>query len=268
MGRKLRGLARNVNLQDPEAVRTYTADQPWSSGHKGNLVNAYDHYLRAQGLSWEKPVYERVDQIQRIPRLEDINKIISGASPKYALAWSIIRDIGLRPIEVSWLRVRDIDLESGQIYPRTAKHGAARTLKLKPSTLASLKAYITKEELGQNDRLFHSLKQIKSNWCRTRNRVVRKLGEPELRTIRLYDLRHYFATTTYRRTKDIVYVQRLLGHKNIQNTLRYLGVVDLTQEEYIVKAASSVKESTELIEQGFEYVATQEGKLIYRKPKR
>jgi hypothetical protein len=28
MGRKLRGLARNVNLQDPEAVRTYIADQP------------------------------------------------------------------------------------------------------------------------------------------------------------------------------------------------------------------------------------------------
>ena len=74
MGRKLRGLARNVNLQDPEAVRTYTADQHWSSGHKGNRVNAYDHYLRSQDLSWEKPVYERVDQIQRIPRLEDITK--------------------------------------------------------------------------------------------------------------------------------------------------------------------------------------------------
>ena len=80
----------------------------------------------------------------------------------------MIRDTGLRPIEVSWLRVKDVDLESGQIYPRAAKHGAARTLRLKTSTLASLKAYLTKEELGQNDQLFHSLKQIKSNWCRTR----------------------------------------------------------------------------------------------------
>ena len=104
MGRKLRGLAKNVNLQDPEAVRTYIADQPWSSGHKGNLVNAYDHYLRAQGLSWEKPVYESVDQIQKIPRLEDINKIISGASPKYACMHENVDD--------AMEEVRKLSLES------------------------------------------------------------------------------------------------------------------------------------------------------------
>jgi len=71
----------------------------------------------------------------------------------------------------------------------------------------------------------------------------------------------------YHKTKDIVYVQRMLGHRNIQNTLIYTHLINFSREEFIVKVASSIQESSELISQGFEYVATQEGKLIYRKPK-
>ena len=105
--RRLSYLAKYSNLQDPEAVKRFIAEQQWSSGYKGNMVNAYQHYVDFCGLSWSKPFYERVDKIQRILRTEDINKIISGASLQYALAFSIIRDTGLRPIECSWLRLRD-----------------------------------------------------------------------------------------------------------------------------------------------------------------
>lgn len=69
------------------------------------------------------------------------------------------------------------------------------------------------------------------------------------------------------KTKDIVHVQRLLGHKNIQNTLRYLGVVDFTTEEYTVKVARTVEEATKLIEQGFQYVTEMDGAKIFRKRK-
>ena len=264
--RRLSYLAKYSTLQDPEAVKRFIAEQQWSSGYKGNMVNAYQHYVDFYGLSWSKPFYERVEKIQRIPRTEDINKIISGASLQYALAYSIIRDTGIRPIECSWLRVRDID-EKGLVYPRTAKHGKARILKLKPSTVAMLNRYVGQMDLSQNDKLFHSNKQIKDNWMRTRTRVARKLGEPRLRTIKLYDLRHHFATKIYIQTKDIVYVQRLLGHKNIQNTLRYLGVVDFTNEEYTVKVARTVSEDQELIEAGFQYVTERDGLKLFRKRK-
>ncbi|MEM2894120.1 MAG: hypothetical protein QW638_05045 [Candidatus Bathyarchaeia archaeon] len=38
-------------------------------------------------------------------------------------------------------------------------------------------------------------------------------------------------------TKDILRVMRILGHKNIKNTLIYTHLVDLKNEEYISKAA-------------------------------
>jgi hypothetical protein len=50
-------------------------------------------------------------------------------------------------------------------------------------------------------------------------------------------------------------VQKLLGHRNIKNTLRYTQLLALPQnEEFICKASKSVEEAKELIEAGFQYV--------------
>lgn len=176
MGKRLRRLARKVDLNNPEKVKQFIAAQTWSSGYKGNVVNAYNHYVEFHGLHWEKPFYERVDKIQRIPKTEDINKIISGCTPKYALCYSIIRDTGIRPIEASWLKVMDVDRENRILYPRSAKRGAARILKLKPSTVAMILRCIKKHDLGEHDLFFPNLAQIKQNWMRTRKRVAEKLG--------------------------------------------------------------------------------------------
>jgi integrase/recombinase XerD len=186
---------------------------------------------------------------------------------KYSVCYSVIRDTGIRPIEASRLRVRDIDRQNGLVYPHSAKHGSGRVLKLKPSTVAMLNTYISKYGLSENDFLWSNLKQVRDNWVRIRNAVSEKLGEPQLRNIKLYDLRHHFATRLYVKTKDLIYVQRQLGHKSISNTLRYIGVIDFDKEEYIVKVAETVEEVTALVESGFEYVTEIDGKKIFRKPK-
>jgi hypothetical protein len=62
--------------------------------------------------------------------------------------------------------------------------------------------------------------------------------------------------------------KRLLGHRNIKNTLRYTQLLALPQnEEYICKASKSVEEAKELIEAGFQYV-TEVGEIkLFRKLK-
>ena len=75
----------------------------------------------------------------------------------------------------------------------------------------------------------------------------------------------------YHQTKDILYVMRFLGHKNIKNTLIYIQLEEALfqreNEEFICKTAETVKEARELIEKGFEYVCEIEGVKLFRKRK-
>ncbi|TET20293.1 hypothetical protein E3J74_03320 [Candidatus Bathyarchaeota archaeon] len=77
----------------------------------------------------------------------------------------------------------------------------------------------------------------------------------------------------YHRTKDILHVQRLLGHKNIQNTLIYIDLesklFNNTNDGFTVRVAHNVGEALNLVEVGFEYVTGEygDGGKIFRKRK-
>jgi hypothetical protein len=60
----------------------------------------------------------------------------------------------------------------------------------------------------------------------------------------------------YHRTKDILYVMKLLGHKNIASTLIYTQLVEFEGDEYCSAVASSVEEAKKCIEQVLNTFAT------------
>jgi site-specific recombinase XerC len=57
-------------------------------------------------------------------------------------------------------------------------------------------------------------------------------------------LGHFKATMEYHRTKDILHVMSLLGHKNIRNTLVYTHLVKFENDEWICRVA---KQGTEYV---------------------
>jgi hypothetical protein len=76
------------------------------------------------------------------------------------------------------------------------------------------------------------------------------------------------ANMEYHRTKDILYVMKFLGHKNIANTLLYTQLVELEDDDqYCSATASNVEEAKKLIEGGFEYVCNHENTMLFRKRK-
>jgi hypothetical protein len=72
----------------------------------------------------------------------------------------------------------------------------------------------------------------------------------------------------YAKTKDILHVMKLLGHRDIQNTLVYTQLVNFESDEYASKAARKSEDAAQLIEGGFEYVCTTpDGVMLFRKRK-
>jgi integrase len=94
-----------------------------------------------------------------------------------------------------------------------------------------------------------------------------KCRNPRIHRITFHTLRHWKATTEYHRTKDILHVKQLLGHKKIQNTLVYTHLVNFQDDEYVSKVAWTLEEGCKLVEAGFEYVTEIESGKIFRKRK-
>jgi len=71
----------------------------------------------------------------------------------------------------------------------------------------------------------------------------------------------------YHKTKDILHVMHILGHRNINNTLLYTHLVNFKEDDFVAKVAHSEKEVCKLIEAGYEYVCDYKGNNIFRKRK-
>ncbi len=60
---------------------------------------------------------------------------------------------------------------------------------------------------------------------------------------------------------------QILGHKNIKNTLRYTQLVNFEEDEYVSKAATTIRQASELIEVGYEYICEIDDVKLFRKRK-
>jgi integrase len=156
--------------------------------------------LLPNGLEWIKPKYRFERKLPRIPTTETLEKIISSASPRYATILRVLMETGVMPKELAELGLEDIDLERGIIRVHGLKGHNSRIFKLKPSTLAMIKAYLAKNNRKQP---FSNSEWICKCYRQLRNSLAEKLEDQSIRQIRLYDFRHYYATMLYYKTKDI-----------------------------------------------------------------
>jgi integrase len=104
--------------------------------------------------------------------------------------------------------------------------------------------------------------------------IARKLENPRILEISFTTFRHWKGTMEFHKTKDLLHVQRLLGHKKIDNTLIYIDYEkavygDTNAEEFTSRVAANTQEACSLIEAGFEYVTGEynDGGKIFRKRK-
>jgi len=260
-------LSKYTDLNDPEQVKQYIAQLQSSSSYKRNLCIAYNHFVEYYQLKWEMPRY-KAEAKPKIPTKEKLEMLISASGKTLATKLMISMETGLRPIELCNLKVKDIDLEQKLIYPTTAKRGLARTLKISSKLQMMLQNHITRNNLNPNDKLFKGDAENYGKFFRlTRNRLAKKLQDPSIATIRLYDFRHYFATMLYHKTRDLLYTKQQMGHSQIKTTLIYTQLLNLNDDEWTCKVAHNSQEDTQLIEAGFEYVTDRDGLKFYRKRK-
>jgi integrase len=261
IGSRLRYISRSADLHDPEAVKLFIANKNCADSYKHCLVKTYNYYATFHGLSWIKPRYRPINKLFKVPTKEAIEKIIASASPKYATVFRLLMETGASPIELHHVTLRDIDFDKGTITIPGCKGHKARVIKLKHSTVGLLKTYMSQHS-G-----FPTSVYMGKEFRKYRDRLAKKFNDPAFKQIRLYDLRHYFGTMLYHKTKDILYTMEKMGLTKLETALVYVRLIAFGEDEYTSAVAKNLKEAQKLIEAGFEYVTEMDGAKIFRKRK-
>jgi integrase len=167
--------------------------------------------------------------------------------------------------ETSKLLWTDIDYERRSIRVTPEKGSNPRILPMSTKLEAMLK---TLQSTATSDHVFpRSVRNQRRVFTRQRKRIAWKLHNPRIKKITFHTFRHFKATMEYQKTKDILHVMRLLGHRSIQNTLIYTHLIDFKDDEYVSKVATSPDEACQLIDAGFSYVCQIDDAYIFRKRK-
>ena len=258
-------LDKLADLSQPEQVKLAIANMNVEDSYKANLVKAYDYYTAINNIDWVRPKYRVREKIPLIPTTENVNKIISACTEKYATIYTILAETGLEAHELATVERRDIDAGQGIISVRGCKGHASGTYKIKLATAEMLRVYLYKHN---SERPFPESRFMSSIWTRTRNRLAQKLQDPQIKQIQMRHLRNYSGAQLYYKTQDPIAVMRHLRHKKLETTMHYLrGITTGGEEEYTCKTATTPEEAKTLIELGFQKIDEFDGIHLYRKRK-
>lgn len=253
-----------ASLFDPETVKEVLAKQSWERRQKRIRHRSLQQLPQNDGRKMGSTTLPKSRKIPFIPTEQEIDQLIAGCGEKTTALLQTLKETGMRIGEAWKLKWTDIDFVNSTIRVTPEKGSHARMFKISSKLLAML-AMMPKE----TEKIFgtYDLRGFRSSFVRQRKRTAHKLGNPRINQITFHTFRHWKATMAYHKTKDILHVMRLLGHKKIKNTLVYTQLVTFEDDEYVCKVAATVKEAKELIEAGYQYVCDMDNLKLFRKRK-
>jgi integrase len=254
-----------ADLWNPENVKEVLAKQPWGQGYKRNMVYSYESFMKKNGLTWERPKYKKPKTLPFIPTEAELDQLIASSGKQLGTFLQGLKDTGADPGELDQLRWIDVNKETRTVNISPVKGHDPRILKVSAEFLNRL------ETLHKGDSEYIFNRMSLNSIFKRRKQAANKFANPRLKKISFITFRHWKGTMEYHKTKDIIHVKKLLGHKYIENTMIYINLeaalFQTPNDDFTTRVALNVKEACDLIQVGFEYVTGEydDGGKIFRK---
>jgi len=187
------------------------------------------------GFDWELLKVAKAPYEVREPTIltrGEVDKLFRAALTQHVYTYlRTVYSCGLRLSEALDLRVGDIDRARGLLYVRHGKGGKDRRVFLPPATLRMLGEYwkvhrnpkLLFPALGRNGKGGPTATEPMSVPAvqGAMRRTVKRAGITKSR-VTIHSLRHAYATHLLEANVPLTVLQRQLGHRKIETTLRYV----------------------------------------------
>jgi len=160
--------------------------------------------------------------LAEVQQLLDANETSRYALRNSALIRCFV-DTGARGWELINMNREDVDLKTGSVLIKHGKGDKQRIVYLGAKTLKVVNDYLA-TRTDDNPALFVSDKNERFSFMGVRmiiNRLCKTCG---LKVYGLHAFRRCCSLNLYRKTKDIFFVSKYLGHSKVEVTLRYLNI--------------------------------------------
>jgi len=253
-----------ANLLDPESVKTVIGKHNIKNGAKLQYVYAYSTFCKMLKISWNPPHYKQEETIPFIPDESELNALIyASRSKRMATYLQLLKEIWADPGEALGLRWIDI---SGNIVTinRPVKGHLPRQLSI------SIKLQSMLNELPKtSERVFPTT--YNALFCcfdKVRKRAAHLQKNPRLLSIELRSFRHWGGSMLAFHNVNVLTIKKLLGHKRIENTMKYISMIHFKDDQFEVTTATTIEEAKQVLSAGFDYVTQKDSIMLFRRPKR
>jgi integrase len=264
-------VAHGANILDPEDVKRVIArlkkknGEPWCDTAKMMMRYSYDSFAKMLGITWTPPKYKQRDFEAFIPEEPELDALIASCrSKRMATYLQCLKETFGDPTKV--LRLRWIDITNNIVtIAQPVKNHLPRQLEVSQKLLSMLNNLPKSEE-----RIFPTTYATMANMFQSlRKRAAHNLQNPRLLKISLTGFRHWGGTMlAYYTNGNVLIVKKLLGHRRVENTMKYIGRIQFKDDGFDIATATTDDEIKQLGAAGFEKYDEHNGVHFYRKPKK
>ena len=218
-----------------------------------------------QKITWQIPKYTQEENLPFVPEEKELDQLIASCrSRRMAAFLQCLKETFTDPGEA--LRIRWIDITDNIItinFP--VKGHLPRQLEVSTQLLSMLSSLPKTSE-----KIFStSYSAMLGCYQKIRKKAADVQKNPRLLAIEFRSFRHWGGTMLAHYTNgNVLTVKKLLGHKRIENTMKYIGMIHFKDDQYEVTTATTIEEAKQVLSAGFDYVTEKNGIMLFRKPKR
>jgi integrase len=255
-----------ADLNDPESVKDIIAKRPAKQGTKLKYAYAYDALMRMKKQTWDFPDYKQEEIIPFVPDESELDQIISACySRRMATYLQTLKETWPDPTE--GLRIERKDLNGNVLsINHPVKDHLPRAIEISDKLVAMLNA------LPRDSHLFFPM--IYGNMFTTFNRLRKRLAavtkNERFLQITPTSFRTWGGTMlAHYSNGNVLFVKKMLGHKRIENTMKYIGMIQFKEKEPFETAVSTtIEEDRQLMANRFTFVTERRGVKLWQRPKR
>jgi site-specific recombinase XerD len=165
-------------------------------------------------------------------RPDELHRLFAGlklSSPSELRTYAMVHlayTLGMRPCEISWLNLKDVFFEAGELNIRSRKNVAPVKLPVPEETIKAIAAYVVGGRLKSSHRglfltLLPPIRPVSQNTvAQAIHGCMKKMGIP----YSAYALRHTYAQNLLEAGLSLYEIKEMMGHDSIESTKKYLHV--------------------------------------------